>query len=374
MNPVTNITPLVPRPSARASQDTQASRSSRRKPSDDLAYRSQRQSEDPYGGVGSDDGLAYGSSRRQGSIDGNASNYSNGRRKPSRDDTRAMGTDRRKPSRDIDPPSSFRPVGGDRRRPSVDTTGGRSRGQDGSSDAGSSVSGGAAATAVRDEIVPTKSTITEEEIEIPFGREGRDSALVDDDTPRRQRSGGLNDDDFDSAMSPRTPAMGLSGLVDLGLRLGEISPDDVRQRRRGSDTSDGGVTPLVANRSRPGSEADKARIATLENQVRSLENEVDVAAERALRSDSSSTRVAQLEKELELFRQVRSLLYIYGMHNNNECIRKQRNKVMPCGRYKTISTTQLKLVNRLLSKLPKTLTISKCCASKFRIVVVRYNI
>lgn len=301
-----NTAPLVSRSTTRSSQDTQGSSYSRRKPSGEATYRPQRQSEDAYSANG-EEGLAYGNSRRQQSMDENASVYSDGRRKQSRDDTRPFGADRRKPSRDIDPPSAFRPISGDRRRPSIDTSGARTRGQESISDAGSTVSG-AAATAMRDEIVPTKSTITEEEIEIPFAREGRDSSgsrVGDDDgdTLRRGRGRDTDGEDLDSALSPRTPAMGLGGLADLSLRLGESSPEDIRLKRQPSDASDNGVAPLSIKRSGSISGAAKERIAVLENRIRSLENEVDIAAEKAGRTDAAEARVAQLEKELALLRQ-----------------------------------------------------------------------
>ncbi|TFY68065.1 hypothetical protein EVJ58_g1220, partial [Rhodofomes roseus] len=123
---------------ARASEDRAngyASPSSRRRPSDN--FSSGRKSADAYGGV-----EGFGAAAAVGGV----------RRKPSQD----IRTDRRKPSQDT---TGYGVVGGAsvNRRPSESE--------------GSNASNAQSATAGMGMIIPNKSTIAEEEIEVPYGRE-----------------------------------------------------------------------------------------------------------------------------------------------------------------------------------------------------------
>jgi hypothetical protein len=247
-------TPLAPRnggSAARAPADRRqpsdgAVSVARRKMSEDASaggrasLRSRVSEEDPYGGV--DEGSrSPPQARRKPSEDMR-------RRQPS-DDFRAG--DRRRPSEDMrqrDPPRS------------------RSRDRDLVSEAGSAVSG-AAATALREEVVPVKSTIAEEDVALPPFARGGDAdadALYDDGSD-------------EEALSPRTPRVG--GLSALSSRLGE------EPRRPSVDT---------------GGRQDGDLLAKIEGLERQVE---DAEAERAAAVDQAEERVRQLDAELNALRQ-----------------------------------------------------------------------
>jgi hypothetical protein len=231
-----------------------------------------RASEDPYGGV-----------------DETSPPRSTGRRRPSED---IQGGDRRNPSRDL----SGSQYGADRRR--LERS--RSPGRDMISEAGSGASG-AAASATRDEVVPVKSTIAEEEVALPpFAR--RDSIAEDDEptTPDRRED---NDEDHRSmyeeeleedALSPRTP-VGL-GLNAISQRFGsepqERSPDE--RRRPNVDVGSKGLGQIQATRD-----------ADLLTKVEESERHVEGGAAATTQAEE---RVRQLNAELSALRQVRQLV------------------------------------------------------------------
>lgn len=235
-----------------------------------------RGSEDPYGGV-----------------DETSPPRGIGRQKPSQD---IRGGDRRNPSRDLTRSS----YGADRRRLQRS----RSPPRDGMSEAGSGASG-AVASATRDEVVPVKSTIAEEEVALPpFAR--RDS-IADEDEPAspERRQDQDNDDDHRSVyeeefeedvLSPRTP-LGL-GLNAISQRFGsepqERSPDE---RRR----------PSVDANLRGQESSSGPREAILQAKIEGLERKVDGAeAERVVAATQADERIHQVEAELKALRQVRS--------------------------------------------------------------------
>ena len=243
---------------------------------------------------------------------------------------------RRRPSQDI----PRRPEDRDRsmnasvdhgRRPSGSTSIG------GMSDmtATGSTAAGQSATATSGMIIPTKSTIEEEYIEVPYGRELRDSVDERDQSRDAGRDRGttsaLTDGDPDSAsdypspLSPRSPPAGLSGLS-ARLKVMEDEDDDVGISRNGEDYYDKfGRSSVNSDRSASGPAATRAvqgrtnlaeeqeklrreyefKIATLQGQISNLQRDAGDIADRDRKLRDSEIRVKQLEDELAGFRRVR---------------------------------------------------------------------
>lgn len=202
-------------------------------------------------------------------------------------------------------------------------------------------------------IIPNKSTIAEEEIEVPFGgREGRESSSTAMDDRDRGGDRGIDTDgeaerDPESDYrSPRSPFGGLSGL---SARLGRDTDDDDPGPARGggddyydkmsvgrasvaSDRSGGGgpgsrLNPNnsanIYNTSRSGSAAGgglgaeeqekmrrdyEFRIATMQSKIQGLEREVGGAGgqrERERKWEDGEERVRSMEEELNGLRRVR---------------------------------------------------------------------
>ena len=243
---------------------------------------------------------------------------------------------RRRPSQDI----PRRPEDRDRsmnasidhgRRPSGSTSVG------GMSDmtATGSTAAGQSATATSGMIIPTKSTIEEEYIEVPYGRELRDSVDERDQSRDTGRDHGatsaLTDGDPDSAsdypspLSPRSPPAGLSGLS-ARLKVMEDEDDDVGISRNGEDYYDKfGRSSVNSDRSASGPAGTRAvqgrtslaeeqeklrreyefKIATLQGQISNLQRDAGDIADRDRKLRDSEARVKQLEDELAGFRRVR---------------------------------------------------------------------
>lgn len=230
-----------------------------------------------------------------------------------------VNTSRRNPSREQNLP--YRRTSEDTIRSPDRKTSGRS-----GDDAGSSYGGGANATATSAVIIPTKSTIAEEEIKDPFAEAQASQRTLDDKDY-------LSDEDGGSAgyRTPTTPAAGLGGLSALS-SIG--SRQQQKDRFRGNDDDPGaarsendfydkpygrnGMTSPVRNGSLKGKQfaidEEKLRreyelkIATMQNKINSLEDEV---AESITRKNQSEDRIKKLTEELELFRSV-SLEYIFS--------------------------------------------------------------
>ncbi|RPD53407.1 hypothetical protein L226DRAFT_473083, partial [Lentinus tigrinus ALCF2SS1-7] len=221
---------------------------------------------------------------------------------------------RRKPSQDIY-------AGSDRRRPSQDTTLGRRP-----SESASVTSGGDAqsATAGMGMIIPNKSTIAEEEIEVPYGRDMRDSAET-----ARNRAGGASDSEREDEPSPRSPAAGgLAGLSGLSARLQQADEDDGGGRSgddyydrygRQSAASDrsngaagigsrllggGGRTSVAGEDERVRREYE-FKIATMQTRITGLERDLQDVQDREQKWMDGEKRVRTMEQELvELRRRV----------------------------------------------------------------------
>ncbi|TFK62244.1 hypothetical protein BDN72DRAFT_848826 [Pluteus cervinus] len=265
--------------SRRPSQD-------RRRPND-VEYSQPRRSDDSYsGGRPSDDGY---SSRRKISLD----------------------NPRRSDERDRDYP----------RRPSAAS---------GTTDSTSTATAAQATTATSGMIIPNKSTIEEEYIEVPYGREVRDSSgtMMDERegsrVPSRDNgrpSGNVTDNELDSAseypspLSPRSPPAGLNGL---SARLRGVSDDEDDLQPNGftygraSANSDRGAPAGIGSRliSRASMNDDQekmkkdyeSRIATMQSQISSLQRDVGDSTDKDRKLRDSEARVRQLEEELGGFR------------------------------------------------------------------------
>ncbi|EJF55728.1 hypothetical protein DICSQDRAFT_130488 [Dichomitus squalens LYAD-421 SS1] len=211
---------------------------------------------------------------------------------------------RRKPSQDIY-------SGSDRRRPSQDTTLGRRP-----SESASVTSGGDAqsATAGMGMIIPNKSTIAEEEIEVPYGR---DSNM----TARNRNGGGLSDSerDLEDDVSPRSPPeRALGGLSGLSARLqqaddGEDYYDRASYGRQSvaSDRSAGGGSKALGGRTSVAGEDERMRreyefkIATMQKRIAGLERDLEDVQDREQKWADGEDRVRAMEQELnELRRRV----------------------------------------------------------------------
>ncbi|KAH9846801.1 hypothetical protein C2E23DRAFT_851461 [Lenzites betulinus] len=261
-------------------------------------------------------------------------------RRPSEDNGRrsadAYGGDtastysRRKPSQDM--------YGNDRRKPSQDTTGlGRRPSESVSIHSEStSASNAQSATAGMGMIIPNKSTIAEEDIEVPYGRDVRDSSSTAMERDRgRDRSvdrggRGASDSEREGELSPRSPPVGgLGGLSGLSARLqaadgeedegpGGRSGDDYYDRMSygrqsaASDRSGGaagiGSRMLGGRASVTGEEQERMRrdyefkIATMQTRITGLERDLEDVQEREQKWLDGEQRVRAMEQELEELR------------------------------------------------------------------------
>lgn len=157
-------------------------------------------------------------------------------------------------------------------------------------------------------VIPNKSTIAEEDIEVPYGREMRESSGTAIDTREGVR-------EFDTTDGEHEHWDQQGGLNGLSARLGNVhtEDDDVGDVR--SDEYDKislGRTSVTSDRSISGSRMPSAagdeqerlrrdyefKIATMQSRITSLERDLE---QREL--DTQQT-VRRLEEELDGFRKV----------------------------------------------------------------------
>lgn len=230
-----------------------------------------------------------------------------------------------------------------RRRPSQDTTGRRSSereyGRRPSESASvhsdsTSTTNAQSATAGMGMIIPNKSTIAEEDIEVPYGRELRDSTGTAVDDREKSLDKSREDTDGDDDPSPLSPGGlgGLSGLSGLSARLKAVDDDDDGQSGAGarsgddyfdklsygrasvaSDRSAGGAigSRLMNGRMSVGGEDGEKirrdyefRIATMQTRIATIERDLEDAQLREQKWAESEERVRTMEAELEELRQV----------------------------------------------------------------------
>lgn len=257
------------------------------------------------------------------------------RRKPSREQNSfPLPVDRRRPSQDLN--NDFF-SGADRRRPSEDTL--RSTGRATPSgrrpsgdDAASGSTYGPVATATSGVVIPNKSTIAEEKIEVPYGREddagdmraSGSTVTGDDNDEDRDDDRGMDSASvgFKSPTSPSGGLGGLSALSAMGKRQASRkrdSDDDIATGRSDSDYYDKSFKRASGSSDKPtrsgsrsrkqsnAGEEDRLRrdyelkIATMQSRINGLESDVADAATRKAESDD---RVRRLTSELEKLRSV----------------------------------------------------------------------
>lgn len=300
--------------SSRASEDRPPDPySASRRPSED--FNSSRRSEDIYGGM--DPPPPPPSSRRKPSQD----LYGNDRRKPSQD---SAISGRRSTEREY----------GRRPSESVSTT----------SDS-TSTTNAQSATAGMGMIIPNKSTIAEEEIEVPYGREVRDSTgtAVDERGRDRDRtSGRARSRDFSRGTDTDADAdEPVGGLAGLSARLQQVEGDDDEEDGRmsgaGARSNDdyydkvsygrasvasdrsagGGASRGYGGRASVGAEDQERirrdyeyKIATMQTKIATLERDLEDARVREQKASESENRVRTLEDELDELRRVSSSLFL----------------------------------------------------------------
>ncbi|KAH7921276.1 hypothetical protein BV22DRAFT_1038847 [Leucogyrophana mollusca] len=191
------------------------------------------------------------------------------------------------------------------------------------------------ATATSGMIIPNKSTIAEEEIEVPYGREIRDSSgtAVDDRDRSQERrevdTDGVTDGEHESGeySNQRSPLAGLNGLsarlrgadVDEdegggGTRSGDDYYDKVSLGRTSvtSDRSAGAVgigSRMMGGRVSVGGEEHERlrrdyefKIATMQSRIAGLERDLGNSEQREQQWIDGQKRMRQLEEELDGFR------------------------------------------------------------------------
>lgn len=287
-----------------------ASPSSVRRPSE--TFSNGRQSADAYGGV-----EAYGAAAA------------------------GAGSVRRKPSSDS------------RRRPSQDTTYavGASVNRRPSESEGSNASNAQSATAGMGMIIPNKSTIAEEELEVPYGREVRDSGSTTRDRERERAQRGSRADEDRSEYGEDEPEEGSrpGGLAALTARLQAVGDEDEEVGRSGEDYFEKmsmGRTSAASDRSfarggrnSVGAEEELRReyeykIATMQQRITGLEREVSESREKERVWAQSEERVRAIEDELRELRHVSVHPCITGAWLTIawSIWRRKRRPCLPCSR------------------------------------------
>ncbi|KAI0338375.1 hypothetical protein BDW22DRAFT_709598 [Trametopsis cervina] len=243
--------------------------------------------------------------------------------------------------------------GSSRRRPSQDTTSRRS--EDRERDFGSlgrrqsqtasvhsdstSTTNAQSATAGMGMIIPNKSTIAEEEIEVPYGREMRDSTSTAMDERERSREQSRANTDVEADDDLNSPPGGMGGFSALTARLQSVGNNDddegtgnksedyfdkmsfgrasVASDRSGGGGMLAGVLAGVAGGSRlggrssvGGDEGERIRreyefkVATMQTRIGALERDLEEAQLREQKWAESEERVRSMEGELEDLRRL----------------------------------------------------------------------
>ncbi|KAF9070817.1 hypothetical protein BDP27DRAFT_1323049 [Rhodocollybia butyracea] len=278
-------------PSTTPPRATNNSRTSGRTSADrpsDSGYDRRRPSEDLYGGRMSDDSYA-GNSRRKGS----------------QDTTTRRSEDKEREYN---------------RRPSAASVSGNSD---------STMTGAQSTMATSGMIIPNTSTMEEEYIEVPYGRDARESGSSINDEREQSRdrgpdsfSPGFTDDEPDSAsqypspLTPNSPAVGLSGLS-ARLQADDDEPpfraegDDFYDKPsfgRNSANSDRSYSNRMGGRASVAEDNEKMkrdyefRIATMQTQISNLQRDLGDSRRNETKLEDSEARVQQLEEELATVR------------------------------------------------------------------------
>lgn len=193
------------------------------------------------------------------------------------------------------------------------------------------------ATAGMGMIIPNKSTIAEEEIEVPYGRELRDSTSTAVDERDRSREQSRGNTDIEADDIPHSPP-GVGGLSGLSARLQSVNNEDddnngnksedyfdkmsfgrasVASDRSGGMGIVAGVAGAAAAASRMGGrssvggeEGERIRreyefkVATMQSRITGLERDLEDSQLREQKWAESEERVRAMEMELEELRLV----------------------------------------------------------------------
>ncbi|KAI0687108.1 hypothetical protein BC835DRAFT_1287053 [Cytidiella melzeri] len=218
------------------------------------------------------------------------------------------------------------------------------------------------ATAGMGMIIPNKSTIAEEDIEVPYGREMRDSTSTAVDERDRSRERSVGNTDVEADDSPSSPSGGLGGLSALTARLQAVSVEDDETSGnksedyfdkmsfgRASVSSDrsGGMgmvaglaggaaaaTRMGGRSSVGGEEGERIRreyefkVATMQTRITGLERDLEDAQLREQKWAESEERVRTMENELEELRQLaeEKTATILQMQKELEELREDRER------------------------------------------------
>lgn len=265
----------------------------------------------------------YASGRQSTEAYSGADTYTSARRRPSQD------MYRQRPSQDITSRRSEDYQGasiGRRPSESISTT-----------SESTSASNAQSATAGIGMIIPNKSTIAEEEIEVPYGREVRDSSSTAIDDRGRDRDRSMERSRDSDSEGEGAGSGGLAGLSGLSARLQAVEGDDedgigarsgddyfdkmsFGRASVASDRSNGaagiGARMLGGRSSVGGEEQERMRrdyeykIATMQSRLSGLERELEDVRQREQKWSEGEERVRAVEEELRDLRQVRQSLPI----------------------------------------------------------------
>lgn len=184
-------------------------------------------------------------------------------------------------------------------------------------------------------IIPNTSTMEEEYIEVPYGRDARQSGSSMNDERETSRDRGpepFTDPEPDSAseyaspLTPNSPAVGLSGL---SARLKADDDDDIPSARSGDDYYDkasygrnsansdrslnGYSNRMGGGRSSVPEDNEKMRrdyefrIATMQTQISNLQRDLGDSQQYQPKLEDSEARVRNLEAELATMLRVRPI-------------------------------------------------------------------
>ena len=214
-----------------------------------------------------------------------------------------------------------------------------------------------ATTAASAMIIPNKSTMEEEYIEVPYGRDARESSTtIDGDASRSQEGAVLADGDLDSASdypspnSLRGPGTGLNGLTarlkgvedeeDIS-KSGEDYYDKISFGRTSaaSDRSATGITSRLNGRASVTEDQEKMRrdyeykIATMQAQITNLQRDLGDAEQKDRKFQDAEFKVKQMEEELQGLRRVSrgaAFLNKYDFTDDSSVLKSRLLLCVPC--------------------------------------------
>jgi hypothetical protein len=245
-----------------------------------------------------------------------------------------------------EPLSDRDPYASSRRKPSQDTTATvRSQPQDAGrrpSVTGSdstSTTNAQSATVTSGIIIPNKSTIAEEDIEVPYGRS--ESAPEDGDGETDEVEGGLNALARRLGQDPDTDGGGRSDDYFDKISFGRASVASDRSARVG-----GGRGSAALNEDHEKMRREyEFRIATMQSRITLLERAIEDGDLRERQLEQSDQRVKQLEEELDKFRRV-CFAFIPSIQGSS-LHRGPRNRAPRCWHSRRSSTAYMRRLNAI---------------------------